>query len=77
MLPAGGAISIMDMNPLSESFQKLAANPFAFAAFRSTEPWLQEYVTMDLEETLRSCGFSDVKVKPNSPRHRTVVALKR
>lgn len=76
MLPSGGAISIMDMNPRSIFFQKFAANPFAFAAFKSTEPWLSEYVTMDLEETLRECGFVGVEVLENSPRHRTVVAYK-
>jgi hypothetical protein len=66
----------MDMNPRSIFFQKFAANPFAFAAFKSTEPWLNEYVTMDLEQTLVECGFRDVKVLENSPRHRTVVAYK-
>lgn len=36
----GGAISLMDMNPDSVFFRKFASNPFAFAAFKSTEPWL-------------------------------------
>lgn len=76
ILPSGGALSIMDMNPRSIFFQKFAANPFAFAAFKSTEPWLNEYVTMDLEQTLVECGFKNVQVLENSPRHRTVVAFK-
>ena len=76
ILPTGGAISIMDMNPRSVFFQKFAANPFAFAAFKSTEPWLNEYVTMDLEQTLERCGFKSITVMENSPRHRTVVAFK-
>lgn len=76
ILPSGGALSIMDMNPRSIFFQKFAANPFAFAAFKSTEPWLNEYVSMDLGQTLVECGFKNVQVLENSPRHRTVVAFK-
>ena len=76
ILPSGGAISIMDMNPRSIFFKKFASNPFAFAAFKSTEPWLNEYISMDLERTLEGCGFRAVTVMENSPRHRTVVAYK-
>ena len=76
MLKPGGAFSLMDMDPNSIFFQKFAGNPIAFAAFKSTEPWIQEYVSMDLEKTLASCGFIDIQVKSNSPRHRTVVAYK-
>jgi hypothetical protein len=66
----------MDMNPRSKSFVKFASNPFAFAAFKSTEPWMTEYVGMDLEAALRDAGFRDIEVHFNSPRHRTVVAFK-
>jgi hypothetical protein len=31
---------------------------------------------MDLEATLAACGFRDIGVLENSPRHRTVVAFK-
>lgn len=34
LLPEGGALSLMDMNPRSPFFQKFAANPFAFTAFK-------------------------------------------
>lgn len=76
VLPVGGAFSLMDMNPRSAAFQRLASNPFAFAAFKSTEPWIQQYVNTDLEHVLAKCGFRSVAVKENSPRHRTVVAYK-
>lgn len=76
MLKPGGAFSLMDMDPNSLFFQKFAGNPMAFAAFKSTEPWIQEYVSMDLEKTLASVGFVEIQVKSNSPRHRTVVAYK-
>lgn len=77
LLPMGGALALMDMDPLSPFFKKFASNPFAFAAFKSTEPWIQEYVGMDLVAVLKEVGFSSVEVDPNSPRHRTVVAFKR
>lgn len=76
VLPFGGALAIMDMDPNSESFVKLASNPFAFAAFRSTEPWLQEYMALDIETLLEDCGFRDIQINSNSPRHRTIVAFK-
>ena len=76
ILPLGGAFALMDMDPKSIFFQKFASNPFAFTAFKSTEPWIQEYISMDLEKTLSTCGFVNIKVISNSPRHRTVVAFK-
>ena len=38
----------MEMNPESAGWQKVLSNPFAFAAFRSTEPWLEQYVVLDM-----------------------------
>lgn len=66
----------MDMNPKSIFFQKFASNPFAFAAFKSTEPWLNEYISMDLEDTLKECGFINIQISENSKRHRVVVGYK-
>jgi len=57
ILPNGGAFSLMDINPKSLFFQKFASNPFAFAAFKSTEPWIQSYVKLDLEQALEETGF--------------------
>lgn len=76
VLQPGGCLSFMDMNPGSPSFLRLIRNPLLFALFKSTEPWLQEYVTLDLENELRAAGFSKVETRENSPRHRTVVAFK-
>jgi len=76
ILPSGGAIAIMDMDPDSANFKKFASNPFAFTAFKSTEPWIQEYASMDMYSLLRNCGFGKVQMLSNSPRHRTVVAFK-
>jgi hypothetical protein len=53
----------MDMDPRSDFFIKFASNPFAFTAFKSTEPFIHEYIVMDLENTLKECGFSGIEVK--------------
>ncbi|CBJ30227.1 Methyltransferase type 11 [Ectocarpus siliculosus] len=74
VLRPGGAISFMDMNPQSPAFQKLANNPFAFAGFKSTEPYLQEYISLDLGKELEAAGFRNPEVRSNSTRHRTCVA---
>lgn len=76
ILPDGGCFSLMDINPRSPFFIKFAANAFAFAAFKSTEPWIGEYISMDLESNLKDVGFRQVYILENSPRHRTVIAYK-
>ncbi len=66
----------MDMDPQSNTFRNLSRNPFAFAAFKSTEPWLEEYMSLDIGKLLARTGFVEVAIFQNSPRHRTVVAFK-
>jgi hypothetical protein len=67
----------MDMNPASCFSTQLTRNSFAFAGFQSTEPWVHEYMALDLPALLVECGFEDVSSQENSPRHRTVAAHKR
>lgn len=76
LLRPGGVMAIMEMNPASPAFQRVFSNAFAYTAFKSTEPWLMEYVTLDLAAALTGAGFEAPLQAENSPRHRTVVALK-
>ena len=76
ILEPGGAFTFMDMNPEAPAFQRIVDNPMLFALFKSTEPWLQDYVNLDLVNELKAAGFSKVDIGYNSPRHRTVVAFK-
>ncbi|WIA18170.1 hypothetical protein OEZ85_009645 [Tetradesmus obliquus] len=76
LLRPGGVMSIMEMNPNSPAFQRVFANVFAYTAFKSTEPWLMEYVTLDLHGAMREAGFEAPRQTENSPKHRTVVAAK-
>ena len=65
------------MNPVSDGFQRVFRNPFAYAAFKSTEPWLMEYMSLDLPGTLYAAGFNQVLQAESTPRHLTLVATKR
>jgi len=76
LLKPGGSLAVMDVNPVSPTFVKLATNPLFFAAFRSTEPYITEYIQMDIAHEMQEAGFCDVESRENSPRHRTVVATK-
>jgi len=76
LLRPGGCLAVMEMNPASPAFQRIFDNPFAFAAFKSTEPWLESYMAMDMHGALRDAGFVQSTQKSNTPKHRSVVALK-
>jgi hypothetical protein len=67
---------MQEMNPASEGFQRMFKNPFAYAAFKSTEPWLMEYMALDLPGALREAGFSQILQAESTPRHFTIVATK-
>jgi hypothetical protein len=43
----------MEMDPSSAAFQRIFSNVFAYTAFKSTEPWLVEYVTLDLHGAMK------------------------
>ncbi|KAI8471970.1 MAG: S-adenosyl-L-methionine-dependent methyltransferase [Monoraphidium minutum] len=77
LLKPGGVMAIMEMNPASPAFQRIFKNPFAFTAFKSTEPHLAEYITLDLAQAYIDAGFEAPAQLENTPRHRSVVALKR
>ncbi|MBW4482281.1 MAG: class I SAM-dependent methyltransferase [Tildeniella torsiva UHER 1998/13D] len=71
LLRPGGHLAIMDMNPLSEAIQKLP--PFVFTLLKSTEPYLDDYFTLEVEAAFEAAGFERPSVTFNSPRHRTFV----
>lgn len=72
LLRPGGHISIMDMNPQSEVFKKMP--PYILTLLKSTEPYLDQYFTLDIEQALVEAGFQTPTITQNSPRHRTVIA---
>ena len=72
VLRPGGHLAIMDMNPKSEIYAKMP--PYVKTLLKSTEPYLDEYFSLDLEGAIAAAGFSQPTVTCNSPRHRTIVA---
>lgn len=72
LLRPGGHLAIMDMNPKSEAFVKMP--PYILTLLKSTEPYLDEYFSLDIEKALVEAGFRTPTISSNSPRHRTVIA---
>lgn len=72
LLPSGGYLTLMDMNPKSEIYKKMP--PYIFTLLKSTEPYLDEYFTLDIEQAIVEAGFNPPTITFNSPRHRTIVA---
>ncbi|MBD0343449.1 MAG: class I SAM-dependent methyltransferase [Coleofasciculus sp. Co-bin14] len=72
LLRPGGYLTIMDMNPKSEVFA--AMPPYILTLLKSTEPYLDDYFTLNIEQTLVDTGFHPPRITSNSPRHRTIVA---
>jgi ubiquinone/menaquinone biosynthesis C-methylase UbiE len=72
LLRDGGHLAIMDMNPQSEIYAKMP--PYILTLLKSTEPYLDEYFGLDIEQALVDSGFAKPTITCNTPRHRTVLA---
>jgi SAM-dependent methyltransferase len=74
LLKPGGYLTIMDMNPQSEIYARMP--PYILTLLKSTEPYLDDYFSLDIENTLMAAGFSTPTIFSNTPRHRTIIARK-
>lgn len=72
LLRPGGFLTLMDMNPRSEIYSKMP--PYILTLLKSTEPYLDEYFTLDIEAAMMAAGFEKPTITSNSPRHRTIIA---
>jgi len=70
VLKPGGTVSLTDNSPKSKVIQNLP--PALFTLMKSTEPWMDEYYTFDLEGEMENIGFLNVNSVLTDPRHRTV-----
>lgn len=75
LLKPGGYLGIMDMNPESEALR--AMPPFVFTLLKSTEPYLDAYLSLDLAQAFEAAGFERPTITAATPRHRAVVARAR
>ena len=76
ILKPGGVVILGEMDPGSAAFGRVLGSPLAFAAFRSSEPHLLEYITLDVPAAAREAGFVGVRTAAHSPRHFTLVGVK-
>jgi ubiquinone/menaquinone biosynthesis C-methylase UbiE len=72
LLRPNGHLAIMDMNPKAEAYKKMP--PYVFTLLKSTEPYLDDYFSLDIKQALIDSGFQPPTITPNSPRHRTIIA---
>ncbi|MCC3408687.1 MAG: methyltransferase domain-containing protein [Microcoleus sp. PH2017_10_PVI_O_A] len=72
LLRAGGHLTIMDMNPRSEVYAKMP--PYILTLLKSTEPYLDQYFGLNIEQALVDSGFAAPTITCNTLRHRTIVA---
>jgi ubiquinone/menaquinone biosynthesis C-methylase UbiE len=75
LLKSGGQIAIMDMNPASAVYSQMP--PYILTLLKSTEPYLDQYFSLDIDLALQNTGFESIQIIANSPRHRTVIATAR
>ncbi|MGJ3246296.1 MAG: class I SAM-dependent methyltransferase [Elainellaceae cyanobacterium] len=75
VLRPGGHLAIMEMNPKSEIYA--AMPPYILTLLKSTEPYLDDYFTFDIENAIEDAGFTCPTQACNSPRHRTLIAQAR
>jgi ubiquinone/menaquinone biosynthesis C-methylase UbiE len=72
LLRPQGYLAMMDMNPKSPIYGQMPS--YVLTLLKSTEPYLDEYFSLDLEAAMVAAGFQTPQVTANSPRHRTVIA---
>ncbi|GAB0492113.1 hypothetical protein MMPV_003372 [Pyropia vietnamensis] len=72
LLRPGGVFAFMDADPSAWA----TVPPAIFVLFASTEPWVGEYVRVDVPAVLRAAGLTVRGEGKNTARHRTVVAVK-
>lgn len=72
LLKPGGTIALIDTSPEAKVIQELP--PALFVMMKATEPWLDEYFSLNLKEELEKNGFGNVTSSLTSPRHSTVTA---
>jgi SAM-dependent methyltransferase len=74
LLRPGGYVAMVDNNPKSPVIQNLP--PVLFTLMKSTEPWSDDYYTLDVEGLMQTVGFEHRVTVASDPRHRTIIGRK-
>jgi len=49
--------------------------PYILTLLKSTEPYLDQYMTLNIKQALIEAGFQTPTIISNSPRHRTILSV--
>ena len=74
LLRPGGCLAILDQDPRSPVIQSLP--PVLFTLMKSTEPWLDDYHTFDVEAAMQEIGFDYKTTVATDCRHRAIIGIK-
>jgi len=72
LLRPGGYVAITDVNPCSPVYAKMP--PYILTLLKSTEPYIDEYFCLNLEQAIVEAGFTPPSVIEISPQHRSAIA---
>ncbi|CAM9357823.1 unnamed protein product [Heterosigma akashiwo] len=73
-LKPGGLYTVLDLD--KENLEILLTSPFVAAIYKQTEPYVQDFLALDMPEALEECGFEVVRVVQASKSHKAIVARK-
>ncbi|CAM9806293.1 unnamed protein product [Ectocarpus sp. 13 AM-2016] len=74
VLRPGGVFTILDLD--KNNLAILLENPFVAAVYKQTEPYMPEYMNLDMNSALEEVGFELLEVRNTSPSHIAIVARK-
>lgn len=74
LLRPGGVLVMVDQDPASSVLQRLPA-PVA-TLLKSTEPYIEQYFSLDMPAALAQVGFRDLSIRACDPRHRVIACLR-
>ena len=74
LLRPGGVLVMVDQDPASSVLQRLPA-PVA-TLLKSTEPYIEQYFSLDMPLALQQAGFRDLSISACDPRHRVIACLR-
>ena len=74
ILRPGGVMAIIDIDPASAAVQNMSS--VKFTLMKSTEPWIDDYFTFDVEAAIQEVGLDYQTTVSSNPRHRAIIATK-
>ncbi|KAG5181280.1 S-adenosyl-L-methionine-dependent methyltransferase [Tribonema minus] len=74
VLRPGGVFTILDLD--KDNLEILLENPFVAAVYKQTEPYMAEYLSLDMPRALAAAGFDLLEIRSSTPSHLAIIARK-